>query len=319
MTMRERHATVANQSPSEEKSRRVAMPEQKFQSGWVIVPQVRGLRETVYGVKTHYVTAGEGEPLVMIHGGGPGASGASGWANTIPALAKHYRVYALDLIGSGATDIPMIDYSMQTLVEHVAGFIDALRISPVNIMGNSQGAYVAIKYALDHPSYVKKAALLSSGSIAGACGFDAPPGKRQPLPRFDGSKESLRKFIELIVNDKSKVTDELIDTRFVAASRPGHREMLDSLQKYRRLVLEDANEAQVWWLKDRLPKLKVPFCIIWAGNDQTAPLDPMGLDLKKLVPQAPFHVAEGSGHQVQNDKPEKCNRMLLDFFVGRGR
>jgi pimeloyl-ACP methyl ester carboxylesterase len=138
------------------------------------------------------------------------------------------------------------------------------------------------------------------------------------LPRFDGSKESLRKFIELIVNDKSKVTDELIDTRFASASRPGHREMLDSLQKYRRLVLEDPSEAQVWWLKDRLPKLKVPFCIIWAGNDQTAPLDPMGLDLKKLVPQAPFLVAEGSGHQVQNDKPEECNRMLLDFFVGRG-
>ena len=76
------------------------------------------MRETVHGVKTHYVFAGEGEPLIMIHGGGPGASGSSGWANTIPDLAKHFRVYAIDLIGNGQSDKPLVEYSFQTQVEH---------------------------------------------------------------------------------------------------------------------------------------------------------------------------------------------------------
>ena len=291
------------------------MPDNAFQSGWVIVPAVRALREAVYGVRTHYVAMGEGDPLIMIHGGGPGAGGQSGWANTAPALAKRYRVYAIDLIGAGETDKPVIEYSMQTLVEHVAGFIDALNLREVNIMGNSQGAYVAVKYVLDNPGRVKKAALISSGTIAAACGINAAPGKRAALPRFDGSKASLRTFMEAIVNDRSRLTDELIDGRYAVASQPGHKEMLDSLQAYRRLAAEDSSHGQVWGLRDRLPKLKIPACIIWAGNDRTAPVDPLGYELHKLAPQIAFHVVEGAGHQVQNDKPEECNRLLTEFFA----
>jgi pimeloyl-ACP methyl ester carboxylesterase len=286
---------------------------QKFQDGWVVVPQVRALRETVYGIKTHYVHAGEGEPLIMIHGGGPGASGASGWANTIPALAEHFHVYAIDLIGCGFTDKPLIEYSFQTQVEHVAGFIDALNLNQVRIMGNSQGAYLAIKYVLDNPGRVKQAALISTGTLAGACGI-SDQGKAATLPRFDSSKESLRAFIEVIVNDPSRITDELIDARFEAASQPGHREMLESLGRYRRLVQEDTTQRQVYDVRARLPMLKIPFCFIWGGADRSAPLDPLGLGMKALCPDVPFHVVEGSGHQVQNDKPEECNRLLLEFF-----
>src|SRR5437773_12205153 len=105
-----------------------------WSDGWVVVDHVRGLRETVYGVKTHYVHAGEGEPVILIHGGGPGASGASGWANTIPALAEHFHVYAVDLIGNGETDKPLIEYSFQTLVNHVAGFVGALKFDQVRVV-----------------------------------------------------------------------------------------------------------------------------------------------------------------------------------------
>ena len=179
-------------------------------SGWVVVPEVRALRETVHGVKTHYVFAGEGEPLIMIHGGGPGASGSSGWANTIPDLAKHFRVYAIDLIGNGQSDKPLVEYSFQTQVEHVAGIIDVLNLPKVRIMGNSQGAYVAIKYALDNPGHVKQAALISTATLADACGISAC-GKAEPLPRFDGNKESLHNFMKVIVNDPSKITEEWLD------------------------------------------------------------------------------------------------------------
>jgi pimeloyl-ACP methyl ester carboxylesterase len=270
--------------------------------------------ETVHGVRTHYSYAGSGEPLVLVHGGGPGASGASGWASTIPELAKKFKVYAIDLIGNGQTDKPMIEYSLQTLVEHVAGFIDALNLKQVRICGNSQGAYVATKYTLDNPGRVKSLAILSTGNLATACGIADGPN-RTPLPRFDGSKESLRKFIGVIVNDPSKITDELIDSRHAVATLPGHQEMLQSIQRHRKLALENPSHHQAWFIRDRMKELKIPYCFIWGGDDRSAPLDPLGLGLKALLPDAPFHVVKGSGHQVQNDKPEECNRLLMEHFT----
>ncbi|HEY7064174.1 MAG TPA: alpha/beta hydrolase [Chloroflexota bacterium] len=294
------------------------MAQQPWQDGWVVVPAVRGLRETVYGVKTHYVHAGEGEPLVLIHGGGPGASGATGWPKTIPVLAQHFHVYAIDLIGNGDTDKPLIEYSFQTLVEHVAGFIDALNLGPVRICGNSQGAYVTIKYTLDNPGRVTRAALISTGSVAKAVGL-SDEGKALTLPRYDGSKASLRKFMEAILNDPSVITDELVDTRYAAATQPGHFEMQESLGKYRQLMARDASHRQVYEIRERLAALQVPWCVIWAGADRTAPMDPLGNGMRAMFPNVPFTVVEGSGHQVQNDKPEECNRLLLDFFAADTR
>lgn len=284
-----------------------------FQSNWCVVPTVRSLNETVYGVRTHYVTAGEGEPVILIHGGGPGASGATGWAQTIPALAKHFRVYAIDLIGNGDTDKPMVEYSLQTLVEHVAGFIDVLRLRNVRIMGNSQGAYVAIKYALDNPGRVKSAAMISTGNVAAACGIEG--GRSEALPRFDGTKESLQSFMNVIVNNPAKLPPELLDLRFETASQPGHREMLQSIGRYRRLSVEDPSHHQSWTIRERLKALQVPYCIIWGEKDRSAPLDPLGLGMKELLPHIPFHIVPDSGHQVQNEQPEACNKILIDHFL----
>jgi pimeloyl-ACP methyl ester carboxylesterase len=286
---------------------------QAGEDGWVTVPQVAALRETVYGIKTHYVTAGRGEPVVIIHGGGPGSGGAAGFGHTIPALARKYKVFAIDLIGAGLTDKPLIEYSFQTLVNHVAGFIDALNLGQVRIMGNSQGAYVAMKYALDNPGRIRSVALISSGTLAKAMGL-SDDGKAAPLPRFDGTKESLKAFMSLIVNDPKVLTDELIESRFKAASLPGHKEMLASLEAYRQLMQKDPTHRQVYDVKDRLPKFNLPWCMIWGGADRTAPLDPLGNRMHALFPDVPFYAVEGAGHQVQNDKPEECNRILLEFF-----
>lgn len=285
------------------------------QSNWVIVPQVRARYETVYGVKTHYVSAGEGEPIVLLHGGGPGISGAAGWTHTIPALAKHFRVYAIDQIGSGFTDKPLVQYSLQTLVEHVAGFIDSLGLKKVRLVGNSQGAYVASKYTMDQPGRVESLALISTQNLAMACGVPDNPN-RPKLPSFDGSKESLRAFLGFFFSDPKKITDDMVESRFAIASQPGHKEMLDSLQKDRALYATNPSFRQAWFVRDRLKELTTPFCFIWGENDRTAPLDPLGLGLKALRPDVPFNVIAGSGHVVQNDKPEECNRLLLDHFVG---
>jgi pimeloyl-ACP methyl ester carboxylesterase len=289
------------------------MAEQAFQSGWVVVPAVRAMRETVYGVKTHYVQAGEGEPVVLVHGGGPGSGGAVTWSRTIPALAERFRVYAPDGMGAGYTDKPLVEYSFQTLVDHLAGFIDALGLDQVRLVGNSVGAYLAIKYALDYPARTRQAALISTATLASAVGL-SDEGKAVPLPRFDGTRQAVRRFLGVILNDPAKITDALVETRFQLAQLPGHREMLESMQRYRELVERDSSQRQVFDVRARLPQLAVPWCLIWGQADRSAPLDPLGHGLHALVPDVPFHVVAGSGHQVQNDRPEECNRLLLEFF-----
>jgi pimeloyl-ACP methyl ester carboxylesterase len=295
----------------------------EIRSGWCTIPTVRSLHETVRNVKTHYVFAGEGEPVVLLHGGGPGASGATGWPNTIPALAEHYQVFAPDLIGFGDTDKPMVEYSLQTLVEHVAGFIDELGLTNVRIMGSSQGAYCAIKYALDNPGRVKAVAMLSTGNVATACGIESAAESAERTKKFlkhfdtvqQSPRESVRAFLEMIVNDKSKITEELLDERVRTAEMPGHMHMLDSLKRYRKLAAEDPSYDQLRRLGDRLKGFKIPTCFIWGEEDRTAPLDPLGYGLREKFPEFPFHIVAGSGHQVQNDRAEECNRLLLKHFA----
>jgi len=287
------------------------MPKDELRSEYVVVPQVRAMRETVYGVKTHYVDGGAGEPIVLVHGGG--SYGEISWSQTIPGLSPWFHAYALDLIGCGYTDKPAIEYSMQTQVEHLAGFIDALNLDQVRVVGNSQGAYVAIKYVLDHPGRVKQAALIATGTVATALGISRPEDFPSP-PHFDGTRESMRRAVEALINDPAKITDELIDARMGQVALPGYKEAHDSIGRFRRIVSKDPDQWQVYDVRARLPLLKVPWCLIWGDADVSAPLNPLGYAMHEMLPAVPFHVVKGAGHQVQNDKPEEFNNLLLDFF-----
>ena len=288
------------------------MAQQAVRSAWVVVPQVQALRETVYGVKTHYTHAGEGDPLVLVHGGGPGVSGGHAWEHNIPVLAERFHVYALDLIGNGYTDKPLIEYSFQTLVSHVAGFIDALNLSEVRLAGYSQGAYVAIKYTLEFPARVRQVVLGGTGTLAKAVGL-SDGGRSVKLPGFDGTKESLRRFLEVNHGDPSEI-NSLLETRYRVAALPGHREYHASIARYNSILNRDASEQQVFEVRQRLAKLTVPWCLVWGEQDRSAPVDPLGYGLHELYPKAPFHVVKGSGHAVHHDKPEEYNRLALDFF-----
>jgi pimeloyl-ACP methyl ester carboxylesterase len=91
--------------------------------------------------------------------------------------------------------------------------------------------------------------------------------------------------------------------------------MFQSLGRYKRLLGENPSLRQAWFVRDQLKELTIPYTIIWGEHDRTAPLDPQGLAMKELLPHIPFHVVKGSGHQVQNDKPEDCNKILVDHFL----
>jgi 2-hydroxy-6-oxonona-2,4-dienedioate hydrolase len=271
----------------------------------------------VNGIRTHYVEAGSGDPLVLVHGAGPGASGWSGWRETIPVLAKHYHVYAIDTLGFGYTDKPTnIVYSDQASVDHLAGFLDVMCLDRIFLCGNSRGAYIAAKYMVDHPDRVRRLAMVSSGSLASAMGLDRRPdqmGGVKILEAFDGTPEGMRNFMKVIVSDTSKITDDLIASRMKIATLPGHDYARKSQNEYRKSLKTNPNEQQRFDLRHRLPKITIPMLLVWGAKDTFAPAA-LADDLLQALPNVKIVKLENSGHQAQNDESERFNEMVTEFF-----
>jgi len=271
------------------------------------------------GIRTHYSEAGDDGPaVILLHGGGPGSSGAAGWRFMIPALAPHFRVYAPDQISFGQTDMSdphAWPYNgIESLVEHVAAFADALCLDTFHVVGNSQGAYVAAKYTLDHPTRVKKLFLIGSATIAGAMGI-APimtPGMKA-LIEYDGTEKKMRAFLEAIVTDQNTVTDELVKGRNDAYHLPGVPEATKVFSDVRPKLISDPNLNQHYSLEGRLNKLTIPTKFIWGAVDKFAPPE-LAHQFQGKIPNLPIEFIEGAGHQVQTDKPDIVNKMVIDFL-----
>lgn len=282
-----------------------------YHEGWVLAN----------GVRTHYAWAGtEGPAVVLIHGGGPGASGAAGWRFMLPALAEAgFRAYAPDQLSMGMTDARPHAWPVrahQSLVDHVRDFIEALCLEDVGLVGNSQGAYVSVKYALDNPHRVSKLFLIGSGTISQAMDVSRP-GDQNPavaaLRDYDYSIEAMRHFLGAIVNDPSKLSDELVQSRHEAANRPGIRESRQAFEEAVRRRGADPKLKQQFMLLDSLPKLAIPAKFVWGKEDKFAPVE-MGYQLEKLLPNIPFSYIEAAGHQCQTDQPELVNRLVVEFM-----
>ncbi|MGH7822502.1 MAG: alpha/beta fold hydrolase, partial [Candidatus Binatia bacterium] len=94
------------------------------------------------GIRTHYVEAGRGEALILVHGGGPGADGLGNWHSCLPRFAERFRTIAVDMLGFGKTEKPdpkSFVYSQDARSQHLASFIEALGLSQASLIGNSMG------------------------------------------------------------------------------------------------------------------------------------------------------------------------------------
>jgi len=268
-------------------------------------------------ILTHYVEAGDNGPAVVLcHGGGAGSSGEAGFGRVMPALAQHFQVYAPDSVGGfGLTD-PYVKATegVQSRVDQLAAFIDTLCLDQVSLAGNSQGAYVVAKYALEHPDRVKKLFLIASATIAAAMGIKPPDSEGMRVLRaYDGSKEAMRRLLESIVFDKSQITDQLVNLRNDAANRPGAPQSREAFEEGQKRLTQDPNMRLKFDLTHTLPKLQLPTMFIWGANDNFAPPE-LGQQLEKVLPNIPFTYIANAGHQVQNEQSEQVGRLMLVFF-----
>ncbi|HLQ34238.1 MAG TPA: alpha/beta hydrolase, partial [Chloroflexota bacterium] len=170
------------------------------------------------------------------------------------------------------------------------------------------------KYALEHPDRVNKLFLVASATIAAAMGVKPPDSEGMRVLRaYDGSREAMRRLLEVIVWDKSQITDELVDLRNNAANRPGAREAREVFEQGQRRLTQDPNLKLKFDMTHMLPKLQLPTKFIWGENDNFAPPE-LGQQLQKVLPNIPFKYIGNAGHQVQNDQPQQVGQLMVDFF-----
>jgi pimeloyl-ACP methyl ester carboxylesterase len=151
---------------------------------------------TVYGARIHYVEAGSGAPLILIHGL---ADDATIWDAVIPALSVRFRVIALDQIGFGRSDNPLLNYRVSTFVDFLDGSMIELKIERASLIGSSLGGWIAAAYALAHPERIERLVLSDVAGYA-ALGKSMDPRALRALRL--ASREDIRYLGPLTFHDK---------------------------------------------------------------------------------------------------------------------
>src|SRR5712675_850289 len=175
---------------------------------------------TVLGFKLHYLEAGRGAPVVLLHGlGGDG----SRWGPNIEPLAKDFHVFALDQIGFGASDKPRANYHTGMLAEFLVGFLKAAGISKASLVGNSMGAGVALYAAVHYPDMVDRIVLADGGGYRSAAGATPPAPTPEALRRRQlqnsVTRDETREFFRILFHDKSLVTEKMVDEQLTLRLR----------------------------------------------------------------------------------------------------
>lgn len=264
----------------------------------------------VDGFKFHYHEAGSGEPLVLIHGGGPGASGWSNYNRNIGPLSEQFRVIVPDLPGFGKSDMkPRDQNTWEWYGPKMARFLDLLGIDKAHFIGNSLGGATTLVLALERPEKVGRMILM--GTAGGMPAFSVAPTDaiKTLLFFYDGegpSKARLKGFINQFVFDPSQVTEELIDQRMAAAMR---REIVDN-PPMRPVPGKPRFEI---WRDPRLASLPHDVMFIWGREDRVMPIDSVFLLLKQ-IPKARLYVLPRCGHWAQWEHAEEFNRVSAGFL-----
>jgi 4,5:9,10-diseco-3-hydroxy-5,9,17-trioxoandrosta-1(10),2-diene-4-oate hydrolase len=273
---------------------------------------------TVAGKPIFVAESGSGPTVVMLHGGGPGASGVSNYSRNIDALAEHFRVMVPDMPGYGRS-AKGVDHDdpFGYLADMIRGLLDALDIDTAHLIGDSYGGAAALRLALDTPDRVERLVLMGPGGIGTTRGLPTP-GLKSLLSYYGGdgpSRDKLETFIRTcLVHDGASVPDELIHIRYAASTDPDV--VADP-------PLRRPSSLRTLWRMDltrdrRLRHLPNPTLVLW-GRDDKVNRPSGGPMLLNLMPNAELLMTSHTGHWMQWERAELFNELVTEFLSTASR
>ena len=267
-------------------------------------PEV-GRRIDANGVGTNYLESGDGPPVVLVHGSGPGVSAFANWRLTMPDLATEHRVLAPDMAGFGFSDKPG-SYSMDRWVQQLDGFLAALQLDKVSLVGNSFGGGLALAFAARWPERVHKLVLMGSMGVS----FPITEGLDR-VWGYEVSIESMRSVLDYFAYDRTLVNDELAELRYRASMEPGMQQAFSSMfPEPRQRWVESMTTPP-----EQISSLPHDTLIVHGRDDRVIPLD-NALQLLQLINRSQLHVFGRCGHWTQIEHAKAFNDLLLGFLRG---
>lgn len=259
------------------------------------------------GLRTNYLEVGEGTPVVLVHGSGPGVSAHANWRVVLESFAPGFRVLAPDMVGFGFTERPADRrYDLGTWVDHLRGFLDAMGLERTHLVGSSWGGALALALAAEYPDRV--AHLVLSGSIG--VSFPVTDGL-STVWGYTPGLENMRRVAEVLVADRSLVTDDLVQERYAASV---HADAQDSYARMFQPPLERRLDALAM-PESRIAALPHRTMIVHGRDDRVVPLD-VALRFLHLLDQSELHVFARCGHLPQAERPREYGALLTHFLSG---
>ena len=264
------------------------------------------------GLKINYYEAGQGPPVLLLHGFG---ACAYTWRFIIPPLAADHRVITMDLKGFGLSDKPADDrYAIDDQAEIIAAFIRSQDLKDAVLVGNSMGGGVALltyfKFKGESPGRIKSLVLIDSA------GYDQKlpwfiailrvPGLAQISTGLVPPRTTAQLVLKKCFYDQAKVSEEMIDTYAYYLGLPGAREAL--IRTARKVVPADLAEVSA-----RFKTIAVPVLVLWGAEDQVVPLK-VGRYFKRDIPGAELVILPRCGHLPQEEEPGETVRIVKAFL-----
>jgi 2-hydroxy-6-oxonona-2,4-dienedioate hydrolase/4,5:9,10-diseco-3-hydroxy-5,9,17-trioxoandrosta-1(10),2-diene-4-oate hydrolase len=262
-------------------------------------------------VRIHYHEAGSGPTLVAIHGGAPGAFGWGNFGRNMDALSQHFRTIIVDLPGYGKSNKPPVTGG--TFGFHARIFsdmFDSLNIDKAHVIGMAMGGGVATMMALNYPERIDRLVLVSSAG--GPILFQPQPseGSKIMAGYYGGegpTRAKMRKYLEVMVYDKSLITEELITERYEASIDPQIVAQATEGRAGVRPVLEP-----VW--KD-LDRIRAETLVVWGRDNRLRSYD-SALFMLNQIPDVQVHIFGRTGLWVPWERSEEFNRLVIGFLSG---
>lgn len=266
----------------------------------------------VQGHRITYLDAGTGPPVILVHGFG---GSMWQWEYQQTALSADHRVITLDLLGSGLSDKPDIDYTPSQMVEFFSAFMDALGIQRATLAGNSMGAGLVIGTALTYPDRVDRMILIAGMPNQVREKLASPLIKRAIESRTPVwlatvgnwlfGRWMTESVLKEIVHDPGLLTSAVIERANRNRQRPGLVPAAMSLA--RNLPLWEEGFAR------QLGQIRHPTLVLWGAEDRIFPPQ-VGKELHATVQGSTFMLIAGAGHIPQWERPEAVNPILLKFL-----
>lgn len=270
--------------------------------------------KNVEGLEFAYHEAGEGEPLFLLHGSGPGVSAWANYRYNLPVFAERFRTIMPDLPGFGGTQLPEIDEMYFVVAARwIARLMDHLGIESAGFIGNSMGGAVAAELAALEPGRVRRFVTMGSGGLSVATFAPDPSEGFKRLFAFiaDPTREGMVEWLKAMLYDHSIITDELVDERMRAVTADG---AMDRAKAIFGSLLNPKLQATYTPLWTRAATFTTPTLMLWGRDDRMLPYDGAHF-ANRMVPDIELHTFARCGHWVQVERKADFERVATEFLT----